>query len=110
ETNFRRRVEKYEEVSGRTLPSALRKEMYDTRKLRHRIVHSGYRIGPGERGRAQRAVDTGRWTYNWFENNKERFEIREKKIAFRGLGRDLVAGIFPTEITPDGVVVSMFPH
>ena len=110
ETNFRRRVEKYEEVKGRTLPALLRKEMYDTRKLRHRIVHGGYRIAPGERGRAQRAGDTGRWTYNWFENSKERFEIREKKIAFRGLGRDTYAGIFPTKITPDGVVVSSLPH
>jgi hypothetical protein len=109
-TNFPRRVEKYEELSGRTLPSSLSREMLVTRKLRHRIVHRGFRIGPGERGRAQRAVDTGRWTYNWFENNKERFEIREKKIAFRGLGRDIAAGVFPTEITPEGVLVSMFPH
>ena len=110
ETNFRRRVEKYEELSGRTLSNALRREMFATRKLRHRIVHRGYRIGPGERGRAQRAVDTGRWTYNWFENNKQRFDVREKKIAFRGLGRDITAGVFPTKITPGGVVVSMFPH
>jgi hypothetical protein len=110
ETNFRRRVEKYEELSGRTLPNALRREMFATRKLRHRIVHRGYRIGPGERGRAQRAVDTGRWAYNWFESNKERFDVREKKIAFRSLGRALTAGVFPTKITPEGVVVSMFPH
>lgn len=110
EINFRRRVERYEELSGRTLSNALRGEMFATRTLRHRIVHRGYRIGPGERGRAQRAVDTGRWTYNWFENNKERFDIREKKIAFRGLGRDIAAGVFPTKITPEGVVVSMFPR
>jgi hypothetical protein len=110
ETNFRRRVEKYEELSGRTLSNALRREMFVTRKLRHRIVHKGYRIGPGERGRAQRAVDTGRWTYNWFENNKQRFDVREKKIAFRGLGRDTSAGVFPSKITPEGVVLSMFPH
>jgi len=110
ETNFPRRLKKYEELSGRTLPNALRTEMFATRKLRHRIVHTGYRIGPGERGRAQRAVDTGRWTYNWFENHQDRREVREKKIAFRGLGRDIAAGIFPTKITRDGVVVSMFPH
>lgn len=110
ETNFRRRVEKYEHLSGRTLSIGLRREMFATRNLRHGIVHKGYRIGPSERGRAQRAVDTGRWTYNWFENNKERFDVREKKIAFRGLGRDIAAGIFPTKITPEGVVVSMFPH
>jgi hypothetical protein len=108
ETNFRRRVEKYEELSGRTLSNGLRGEMFATRKLRHRIVHKGYRIGPGERGRAQKAVDFGRWTYNWFEDNKQRFDVREKKIAFRSLGRDITAGVFPTKITPEGVVVS-FP-
>jgi hypothetical protein len=106
ETNFRRRVTKYEELSGRTLPGALRTEMSETRKLRHSIVHRAYRIGPSERPRAQRAVDTGRWTFNWFENNKQRTEIREKKIAHRGLGRDRY-GIFTTKITSDGVVVSM---
>lgn len=110
ESNFRRRVEKYEALSGRTLSSALRTDMFATRKLRHRIVHLGYRIGPGERGRAQRAVDTGRWTYNWFENDKKRSDVREKRIALRGLGRDIIAGIFPAKITPEGVVVSMFPH
>lgn len=84
--------------------------MFTTRKLRHRIVHKGYRIGPNERGHAQRAVDTGRWTFNWFEDNKQRYEIREKRIAFRGLGRDLAVGIFPSVITTDGVVISMYPH
>jgi hypothetical protein len=108
ETNYWRRVERYEELSARTLPGALRREMVTTRKLRHRIVHKGYRIGPSERGRAQRAVDTGRWTYNWFENKKERSEVREKKIAFRALGREMTVGVFPTQITPEGVVVSKF--
>jgi hypothetical protein len=110
ETNFRRRVEKYEQLSARTLSNALRMEMFATRKLRHQIVHRGYRIGPNERGRAQKAVDTGRWTFNWFEDNKRRYDVREKKIAFRGLGRDLAVGIFPSTITTDGVVISMYPH
>lgn len=106
ETNFPYRVSRYEELGGRALPDALRSELKATRKLRHRIVHKGYRIGPNERGRAQKCVDTGRWTYNWFENNQDRIQIREKKIAFRSLGRDRAAGIFPTKITSDGVVVS----
>jgi hypothetical protein len=109
EKNFRHRVRKYEELSGRTLSNVLSKEMFATRNLRHRIVHRGYRIGPGERGSAQKAVDTGRWTYNWFENDKKRSDVREKKIAYRGLGRDLTVGVFPTRITPEGVVVSKIP-
>ncbi len=105
-TNFRVRLEKYEALSGRTLSDARRQQLFRTRTLRHKIVHEGYRIGPSERGSAQKAVDVGRWTYNWFENDKARFDVREKKIAFRGLGRDIAFGIFPTRITPDGVVVS----
>jgi hypothetical protein len=110
ETNFRRRVDRYEQLKARTLSNPLRKEMFATRKLRHRIVHEGYRIGPNERARAQKAVDTGRWIFNWFEDNKQRYDIREKEIAFRGLGRDLTVGIFPSTITTDGVVISMYPH
>lgn len=108
ETNFPRRISRYEELSGRSLPDVLRTELQGTRKLRHKIVHRGYRIAPNERGRAQKAVDTGRWIFNWFENDKVRFDIREKKIALRSLGRDIAAGVFPTKITPDGVVVSPF--
>jgi adenylate kinase family enzyme len=105
ETNFKRRVERYQELSGRTLSDIRRKGLFTTRKLRHRIVHRGYRINPGEQGRAQRAVDTGRWTYNWFENNKERTAVREKRIAFRSLGRETLEAVFPSQITPDGVVI-----
>jgi hypothetical protein len=109
ETNFRRRVEKYEQISGRVLPDSFRTEIFATRKLRHKIVHRGYRIGPNERGRAQQAVDKGRWTFNWFENNGTRRELREKRIAFRSLGRELMIGIFPSSVTPDGVVIEQFP-
>jgi hypothetical protein len=106
ETNFPKRLAKYEELTGRSLPSALRKDLHITRKLRHKIVHRAYRVGPPERGRAQKAVDTGRWIFNWFENDSSRFDVREKRIAFRALGRDIAAGVFPTRITVEGVVVS----
>jgi len=79
--------------------------LQDTRDLRHRIVHTGYRIGPDERGRAQKAVDTGRWIFNWFENDQRRRDIREKRAKWVP-GRDLAAGIFPSRITSDGVVLS----
>jgi len=51
-------------------------------------------------------VDTSRWIFNWFENDQARGEIREKRIAFRSLGRDLYAGVFRPRITPEGVVLS----
>jgi hypothetical protein len=108
-TNFPRRVGKHEKLSGRAFPAALQRELDRTRKLRHRIVHGGYRIASGERGEAQRSVDTGRWIFNWFENDKTRFDVREKRIAFRGLGRDITYGTFPSDITPSGVVISSPP-
>ncbi len=104
--NFDRRVSKYETLNGRTLSDGLRKQLTETRKLRHRIVHQGYRIGSSERGIAQRAVDTGRWIFNWFENDELRRTVREKRIGFRSLGRDLGDGIFLAKITPEGVIVS----
>lgn len=108
ETNFRERLTKYEKLSSRKLNPALHKRLFETRKLRHKIVHGGYRIGFNEIGTAQRAVDTGRWTFNWFENDKSRAEVREKKIAFRSLGRHVGMEGFPSRITAEGVVVLPF--
>jgi hypothetical protein len=103
--DFDRRVSKYETLNGRILSDGLRKQLTETRKLRHRIVHQGCRINLGERGLAQQSVDTGRWIFNWFENDNARQTVREKRIAFRSLGRDLGDGIFRTKITPEGVTV-----
>jgi hypothetical protein len=107
-TNFPGRIRKYEALSGRKLPDAHSSQLEQTRKLRHRIVHGGYRISPGERGRAQRAVDTGRWIFNWFENDEQRRKVRETRRAFKSIGRDMTYGIFRPEITPDGVVLTSF--
>jgi len=103
---FDERVKSYHKLTGRNAPMTLLKTLKETRDLRHKIVHGGYRIGPGERGKAQKAADTGRWLFNWFENDDALRDIREKRIAFRSLGRDLTAGIFSPKITPDGVVLS----
>ena len=103
---FDRRVSKYQTLSGRTLPAALHRSLKETRTLRHRIVYGGYRFSSGERGQPQRLVDMGRWTFNWFENDETRRKVREGGTAFRSLGRDLSYGVFPTKITPEGVVVS----
>jgi hypothetical protein len=104
--NFKRRIDKYQSLTGRTLLQGLSATLDETRKLRHRIVHGGYRISAGERGRAQRAVDTGRWIFNWFENDAQRSKTREKQIGLRSLGRDLTYGVFRSKITPEGVTVS----
>jgi len=105
-TRFDARVRAYQKLAGRETPEVLLKTLKETRGLRHQIVHAGYRIGPAEHGRAQKAVDTGRWTFNWFENDQARRDVREKRIAYRSLGRDIEAGIFSPRITPDGVLLS----
>ena len=104
--NFQRRVKKYEQLSGRTLSDGMRRELDHTRKLRHRIVHGGYRVAPAERGSAQRSVDFGRWTFNWFENDTQRREVREQRIARRSLGREMTYNIFRPQITPEGITLS----
>jgi hypothetical protein len=104
--HFKRRIDKYQSLTGRTLLQGLSATLDETRKLRHRIVHGGYRISAGERGRAQRAVDTGRWIFNWFENDAQRSKTREKQIGLRSLGRDLTYGVFRSKITAEGVTVS----
>lgn len=107
--NFLSRIKKYEKLSKREFPEALQTELDTTRNLRNRIVHQAYRITSGERGLAQRSVDTGRWTFNWFENDTAKMDIRERHIGLRSLGRDIIAGIFPSKITPHGVEVSPIP-
>jgi hypothetical protein len=106
-TNFPKRFELYQNSSGRKLNDALTKELDTTRKLRHSIVHSGKRIAFNERGQAQKSVDTGRWIFNWIENEPARSDLREKRIGMRSLGR-----LFPkyhAEITPTGVIVHKPP-
>lgn len=99
------RIEKYEAVTQRTFPKALRKQLDRTRELRHAIVHDGYRISVSERGAAQQSVDTGRWIFNWFENHESRAQLRETRLALRAVGRDMDAGTFPHEFTDAGIVI-----
>lgn len=105
-TNFSQRVKKYETLSGRTLSQGSQTNLAATRKLRHDIVHRGYRLTSAEQGRASLAVDTGRWTFNWFEDDEKRRVVREKHIAFRSFGRDVNYGAFHSQIDSDGVVLS----
>jgi hypothetical protein len=104
--NFQGRIAKYEALSGRKLPDALKKDLNQTRTLRNHIVHGGHRISRGERSVADLAVFNGRQTFNWFENDVQRKKVRESRPGFRSLGRDLTYNIFRPEITPDGVVLS----
>jgi hypothetical protein len=103
---FPERVSKYEALVNAQLGEVRKRALEETRKLRNRIVHQGYRIRPAERFVAEKCVVTGRWIFNWFEDDAARKAIRESRVAFRGLGRDAEAGVFCPEITPEGVMLS----
>jgi hypothetical protein len=103
ENDFPGRLRQYQKLCHRRLSDQLEKELDMTRTLRHSIVHSGKRISHGERGQAQRSVDTGRWIFNWLENQPARRDVREKKIGMRSLGRHF--SLYYAEFTPTGVTV-----
>lgn len=101
--DFPGRLSQYGKLSGRELSRTLHRELDNTRDLRHLIVHAGLRIPFSERGKAQRSVDTGRWIFNWLENNPTQYDLREKKLGKRSLGRHFT--LFNAEITDKGVTV-----
>jgi hypothetical protein len=87
--DFPRRLREYEGLRGQRVPDVHRAELERTRTMRHEIVHQGMRIQFSERGRAQRAVDTGRWFFNWLQNDPQRTRVRESGLALRSLGQRL---------------------
>lgn len=105
--DFPGRLRQYEKLGKRKLPASLHTELDTTRDLRHKIVHEAFRITFRERWQAQKAVDTGRWIFNWLENQSDRRDVREKLIAKRSLGRS--NSTFEAEITPAGVIVHKPP-
>lgn len=103
---FNKCLEKYQALSGRKLPDAYNEALEEIRALRDKIVHDGYRITSAEQGRASKAVDTGRWVFNWFEDDEKRRAVREKNMGRRSFGRDLSYGVFSGRITPTGVILT----
>jgi len=101
--DFPGRLRQYQKLSRRSISKENSQDLETTRTMRHSIVHEGTRISYAQRGRAQRSVDTGRWIFNWLENQPERAERREKNLSLRSLGRHY--SIYEAEITSDGVVV-----
>jgi hypothetical protein len=101
--NFPGRLRQYQKLSKRKLSATLKKELDSIRTLRHSIVHDAYRISFSQSQQTKEAMDTGRWIFNWLENQPIRLDVREKLIAKRSLGKYF--SLFDTEVTPTGVVV-----
>lgn len=102
--NFPFKLYKYLELSARLIPDWINPELDKIRNLRHTIVHKAQRISFNNKGLAQEKVDKGRWIYNWFEDKENRRNVREQKISYRSLGRD-IGPIFQSKITADGVII-----
>jgi hypothetical protein len=79
-------------------------EFQATREIRHEIVHRGRRLTHQERGRAQRAVDTGRWLYNKIEGSAERAQLRDYGVL-KSAGRVAMALRFPATVDFDGIIL-----
>lgn len=79
-------------------------EFQSTREIRHEIVHSARRLTHPERGRAQRAVDTGRWLYNKIEGKPDRARMRDYGVL-KSAGRVAIAHRFPSTVDADGIML-----
>ncbi len=77
-------------------------EFDKTRGIRHEIVHRARRLIHDERGRAQRAVDTGRWLYNKIEGKPDRARLRDYGVL-KAAGRHAMTIRFPSDVGPDGI-------
>ncbi len=87
ETDFFRRFKQYMAVSGRGQPTGLWESLEEMRRLRRLMVHEGYRLEHRDRWRAEKGVVTGRWLFNWIEQDESRARRRETGLARRSLGR-----------------------
>lgn len=82
-------------------------EFERTRQIRHEIVHRGRRLTADQRGRAQQAVDTGRWLYNKIEGKPDRARLRDFGVL-KSVGRSALALRFPYKVGPQGITVLPF--
>lgn len=82
-------------------------EFERTRQIRHDIVHNGRRLTHEDRGRAQRAVDTGRWLYNKIEASPDRAHLRDYGSGgvLRSAGRGALAPRFSPEFREGRIVL-----
>ena len=78
----------------------------EARQVRHDIVHRGRRLGEGERGDAQRYVDSLRWLFNLIEQDPNRQQVRENRILLRRIGSTALAPRLPVMISAQGIVVT----
>jgi hypothetical protein len=102
------RLRQWRKLAKPEITDAQVAEFEATRSIRHEIVHHGLRLSHDDRGRAQRAVDTGRWLYNRIESKPERERLREKGGLLRAVGRVALSPRFPAVVSVDGITLAPF--
>ena len=108
-TNYPGRYKQWKKLSGSVISNGLEETFQETRQMRHKIVHTGLRLGYADRHVAQRAVDSGRWLFNAIEQLPNRVSIREHG-ALKSAGRVMILPRFPPSVTPQGIVLTpLFP-
>jgi hypothetical protein len=117
--SFMDRVDEWEQLTQRRLPGPriseyphlnglrLRNELINTRLLRHRIVHEGYRITVLSKGQANRAVDALTWLHEWLtgRDNYSEQHTRNGALFSAIFGMTFEFGLMRFEYTTAGVVV-----
>ena len=115
-TRFNSRINNYLQLTKRTIPGPLvawvpyingvrlRQELANTRDLRHKIVHEGYRMSPFAHGPMLRAAETMTWLFDWLEDCELSSRIRFRHYTLKGLLKGQMTGLH-TQATPDGVRV-----
>lgn len=104
ENDFPGRLRQWRKLARPNIGQQLFDELETTRQLRHDIVHRGRRIAHQERGKAQRAVDTGRWLYNKIEAMPDRTSLRDRDVL-KSVGRVALAPRFPETVGVDGITL-----
>lgn len=98
------RIRQWRKLSGKLIPGGLFDEFEHTRSVRHAIVHRAKRLTYGDRGHAQKMVDTGRWLYNHIEGKPERAKLRDTNVL-KSVGRVALTIRFPVAVENDALVL-----
>ena len=103
--NFPARLGQWRKLANPPISQSQFDHFEETRTIRHDIVHRGLRLTHADCGRAQRAVDTGRWLYTKIEAKPDRAKLREKGIVLKSAGRATMEFRFPAAVGPDGITL-----
>ena len=105
ENDWPGRFRQWKKLAKPEIGDALVTTFEKTRKLRHKIVHAGFRLTHEDRGEAEKCVDTGRWLYNKIERKPDRVALREVGGLKRSLGRRALAIRFPSVLDSNGITL-----